>query len=127
MRRVTGIGGIFLKSKDSEALYSWYEKHLGIKHDPHGAVFMWRDAEQPEKPGSTAWSIFSHESKYFEPTSSPNFMVNYRVENLEALLEALREEGVWIDDKRDNSFGRFAWIRDCDGNRIELWEPPEGT
>jgi len=123
MRRVTGIGGIFFKSDDPEALYQWYADHLGIQRDKDGYVgFRWRDKDDPERSGMTVWSIFSRESTYFEPTVAP-FMVNYRVENLDALLEVLRAEGVWIDEKREYEYGKFAWIRDRDGNRIELWEP----
>ena len=78
------------------------------------------------KPGGTAWSIFPGDTKYFDP-SHAGFMVNYRVDDLDALLEALRAEGVWIDPKsEDYDYGRFAWIMDPDGNRIELWEPPKG-
>jgi predicted enzyme related to lactoylglutathione lyase len=126
MKRVDGIGGIFFKSEEPEKMYQWYEKHLGIKRDKDGYVsFKWRDAEEPEKGGITAWSIFRKDTEYFNPSKS-GFMVNYRVRDLDALLEALREEGVEIDPKReDYDYGRFAWIMDPDGNRIELWEPPE--
>ena len=126
MERITGIGGIFFKSDDPKKLYEWYEKHLGIKADPqYGTMFEWQ--QKDGQPGGTVWSIFSRESKYFDP-SHAGFMVNYRVENLDALLEALRAEGVWIDPKReDHDYGRFAWIMDPDGNRVELWEPPKGS
>jgi predicted enzyme related to lactoylglutathione lyase len=117
MQRVTGIGGIFFKSANPEALYKWYEEHLGIKRDAHGTViFNWAE------PGMTVWSIFPDNTEYFAPTVSP-FMVNYRVADLDALLEELKKESVWIDDKREEAYGKFAWIRDCDGNRLELWEP----
>lgn len=125
MKRVTGIGGIFFKAEDPDKLYEWYEKHLGIKREPHGqgAMLHWREAENPERRGGTVWAIFENDTKYFEPSRAP-FMLNYRVENLDALLEALREEGVEIDPKRENyDYGRFAWIRDPEGNKIELWEP----
>ena len=126
MERVTGIGGIFFKSDDPAKLYQWYEKHLGIKVDPqYGKMFEWQ--QKDGKPGGTAWSIFSRDTKYFDP-SRAGFMVNYRVDNLDTLLEALRAEGVWIDPKReDYDYGRFAWIMDPDGNRIELWEPRKGS
>ena len=123
MRRVTGLGGVFFKAKDPEALYQWYEKHLGIQRDAHGggAVFSWKDDADAE--GVTAWAIFKQDTKYFEPSAQP-FMLNYRVENLDALLESLKAEGVWIDPKReDYAYGKFAWIMDPEGNRIELWEP----
>src|SRR5579862_954950 len=126
MKRVTGIGGIFFKSGDPKKLYEWYDRHLGIKHDPNsGAMFHWRDAEDSTKEGMTIWSIFPASTKYFDPSRS-SFMMNYRVENLDELLKVLREEGVEIDPKRqDADYGRFAWITDPDGNRIELWEPPK--
>jgi predicted enzyme related to lactoylglutathione lyase len=132
MKRVTGIGGIFFKSEDPDKLYQWYETHLGIPQSPHGtgAVFEWREIDNSQKNeaaknGATAWSIFPGNTKYFDPGRS-GFMINYRVDNLDALLEALKEEGVQIDPHREDSdYGRFAWIMDPDGNRIELWEPPK--
>jgi predicted enzyme related to lactoylglutathione lyase len=124
MKRVTGIGGIFFKAKDPEKLYQWYEKHLGIRRGSEGAVtFEWRDVEDSQKKGMTVWSLFPHHTKYFDP-SRATFMVNYRVDDLDALLKVLKEEGVEIDPHReDYDYGRFAWIMDPDGNRIELWEP----
>lgn len=126
MEQVNGIGGIFFKSENPERLYKWYEKHLGIKADPQvGKMFEWQ--QKDGKPGLTIWAIFPRDTKYFDP-SHASFMLNYRVENLDALLEALRAEGVWIDPKReDHDYGRFAWIMDPEGNRIELWEPPKTT
>src|SRR5215469_3683207 len=98
MKRVTGIGGVFLKSKDPKAMYAWYEKHLGLQHE-HGFVsFNWREADDPEKEGTTLWTLFPQDTKYFAPSTSP-FMMNFRVENLEELLNALRAEGVQVDDK----------------------------
>lgn len=128
MKRVTGIGGIFFKSSDPKASYAWYQKHLGIEPSPDGsgAIFQWRDNDDPTKEGMTIWSAFPRDTKYFGP-GSQTFMMNYRVENLDALLEALKAEGVEIDPKReDQDYGRFAWIIDPEGNRIELWEPPAG-
>jgi len=125
MKRVTGIGGIFFKSDDPEKLYQWYEKHLGVVREPHGqgAAFHWREAKNQEKTGLTAWSIFPRQSRYFDP-SRASFMINYRVDDLDTLLKALKEEGVEVDPHReDYDYGRFAWITDPDGNRIELWEP----
>ena len=129
MKRVTGIGGIFFKSTDTERLYRWYEKHLGITRaqDGSGAIFEWHEPDSIQNKevqnGMTVWSIFPQETKYFNPSSS-NFMINYRVEDLDALLQTLKEEGVEIDPHReDYDYGRFAWIMDPDGNRIELWEP----
>ena len=124
MKRVTGLGGVFLKCNNPEAMYGWYEKHLGVTRE-HGAVaFQWRDTEEPEKTGTTIWSLFPENTKYFEPSRSP-FMMNFRVENLEQLLTALRAEGVQVDEKVETcDFGKFGWIIDLEGNRIELWEPP---
>lgn len=127
MKRVTGIGGIFFKADDPKKLYEWYAKHLGIQSEPNGmgAMLHWREDENPERRGMTIWALFEKQSKYFEPSSAP-FMLNYRVDNLDALLEALRAEGVQIDPKReDHDYGRFAWITDPEGNKIELWEPPK--
>lgn len=126
MKRVTGIGGIFFKSKDPKALTDWYASHLGIPLGEYGQVmFEWRGAEDPTEEGVTVWSPFPEDTTYFEPTKAA-FMVNYRVDDLDALLEALKAEGVVSDPKREDSeYGRFAWINDLEGNRIELWEPPK--
>ncbi|HLQ00378.1 MAG TPA: VOC family protein [Candidatus Limnocylindria bacterium] len=125
MKRVTGIGGIFFKSENPEKLYQWYQKHLGIESaaDGSGVGFPWRDADGKQKNGRTVWAIFPSQTKYLDPSRS-SFMINFRVENLDALLEALRKEGVEVDPHReDYDYGRFAWIMDPEGNRIELWEP----
>lgn len=127
MKRVTGIGGIFFKSDHQDKLYQWYEKHLGIQHaaDGTGTAFEWQEINDAERKGMTVWSIFPRDTKYFDPSSSP-FMINYRVDDLDALLAALKAEGVQVDPHReDYEYGRFAWIMDPDGNRIELWEPPK--
>jgi predicted enzyme related to lactoylglutathione lyase len=127
MKRVTGIGGVFFQADDPEKLYQWYEKHLGIQREPHGqgAVMYWREDQNPERRGLTAWALFEKRTPYFEPSRAP-FMLNYRVDDLDAVLEALRAEGVTIDPKReDYDYGRFAWIMDPEGNKIELWEPPK--
>jgi predicted enzyme related to lactoylglutathione lyase len=129
MKRVTGIGGIFFKANDSEKLYTWYERHLGVKReaDGSGAVFHWREKADEnsasEKPGMTVWSVFPKDTKYFEPSTS-GFMINYRVEDLDALLAALTSEGIQIEGRQNYEYGKFAWIMDPEGNRIELWEPP---
>jgi predicted enzyme related to lactoylglutathione lyase len=127
MERVTGLGGLFFKAENPEALYAWYEKHLGIKRDPSGAVaFVWRESKEQAKLGQTIWAIFPKSTKYFQP-SSASFMMNFRVADLDGLLKALKEEGVEIDPHReDYDYGRFAWIMDPEGNRIELWQPPAG-
>ncbi|HUI41849.1 MAG TPA: VOC family protein [Terriglobia bacterium] len=126
-KRVTGIGGIFFKAEDAPSLLAWYEKHLGIKAEPWGGTaFTWQYADGSGRTGQTVWAIFPRDTGNFK-NSRANHMLNYRVENLDALLEQLAGEGVEIDPKRENSdFGRFAWITDPEGNRIELWEPPAG-
>ena len=122
MARVTGIGGIFLKARDPQALNAWYAEQLGIKVEAHGAMFLWSD-EVPGGTGMTIWSLFPEETEYFG-TTPQNTMVNYRVDDLDALLAQLAAAGVWIDSKReDHVYGRFAWIKDPEGNRIELWQP----
>jgi predicted enzyme related to lactoylglutathione lyase len=128
MKRVTGIGGIFFKSKDPNTLRAWYREHLGVESDgANGAAFQWREADQPDREGMTIWSAFPDDTRYFDPSAAP-FMINYRVANLDWLLAQLREEGVAVDPKvEDSDYGRFAWIMDPEGNRIELWEPPAAT
>lgn len=124
MARITGIGGIFLKAQDPKALSAWYAQHLGLPlSDYGGANFLWSD-ELPAGTGSTAWSLFPEATEYFGP-GPQTAMVNYRVDDLDGLLQQLASAGVWIDPKRDDSeYGRFAWIQDPEGNRIELWQPP---
>lgn len=126
MSRVTGIGGIFFKARDPEALRAWYRDHLGLDIQSWGGVtFRWSDAE-PDRPGVTVWSVFPEDSKYFDPSPAP-FMVNYRVSDLARVLAELRAEGCSVDDKVDESdFGKFGWVMDPEGNRVELWEPPAG-
>ena len=126
MKRVTGLGGVFFQADDPEKLYQWYEKHLGIQREPHGqgALMHWRENDNPERRGATVWALFEKRTPYFEPSRAP-FMLNYRVDDLDALLEALRAEGVTIDKHEDSDYGRFAWIMDPEGNKIELWEPPK--
>jgi predicted enzyme related to lactoylglutathione lyase len=126
MKRVTGLGGVFFQADDPEKLYQWYEKHLGIQREPHGqgAMMHWRENDNPERRGATVWALFEKRTPYFEPSRAP-FMLNYRVDDLDALLEALRAEGVTIDKHEDSDYGRFAWIMDPEGNKIELWEPPK--
>lgn len=124
MKRVTGIGGIFFKAKDPEKLKAWYRTHLGIESESWGAVFHWRD-DPRSADAYTAWSVFTEETKYFEPGKKP-FMINFRVADLHWLLEQLRAEGVEVDPKVEESeFGKFSWVMDPEGNRIELWEPPD--
>lgn len=125
--RVTGIGGIFFQAKDHEALRAWYRKHLGIDvQDWGGAVFAWTDTTGKPTRGTTTWSIFKAGSDYYAP-SSASFMINYRVEDLPALLEVLRAEGCNVLDRIEESeYGKFGWVLDPEGNKIELWQPPEG-
>jgi predicted enzyme related to lactoylglutathione lyase len=128
MKRVTGIGGIFFKANDPAALGEWYRRHLGIDiQEWGGAMFNWKDSAGPAGEGSTVWNLFKADTTYFAPSTSP-FMVNYRVDDLPALLTALREEGCNVDEKMDESeYGKFGWVMDPEGNRIELWQPPEGS
>ncbi|MCO4292352.1 VOC family protein [Solitalea sp. MAHUQ-68] len=123
MKRVTGIGGIFFKCDDPEKQKEWYEKHLGIQSGEYGATFEWREKENPDQIAHTAWSLFKADSKYFFPSTKP-FMFNYRVENLSELLKVLKEEGVTVvGEIEEFEFGKFGWILDPEGNKIELWEP----
>ncbi|MBK7148314.1 MAG: VOC family protein [Bacteroidetes bacterium] len=125
MKKVTGIGGIFFKCKDPKQIKAWYTTHLGINTDPYGATFEWREAADTGQKGSTQWSPFAENTKYFEP-STKDFMINYRVENLEALVEQLKKEGVTIVDSIETyDYGKFIHIMDPEGNKIELWEPKE--
>ncbi len=128
MARVTGIGGIFLRSANPKALTAWYAEHLGVQlSEWGGAKFSWSD-EVPPSTGSTAWSVFPADTSYFGAGTAAGpqqVMINYRVDDLDALLAQLAAAGVPIDPKRDDSsFGKFAWITDLDGNRVELWQPP---
>jgi len=127
MNRVTGIGGIFFKARDPVSLRAWYRKHLGVDvQDWGGAAFRWTDGEGNPAAGTTVWSISDGSGDYFAPSTS-SFMVNYRVADLHALIQALREEGCEVLDKTEESeFGKFGWVMDPEGNKIELWEPPAG-
>lgn len=124
MARVQGIGGIFFKSENPQALYAWYQKHLGIEAQPdQGAMFPWRRHDNPKQEEATIWAAFPSTTSYFEPSKAP-FMLNYIVDDLDSVLAALRAEGVQVDDKVErHEYGNFGWINDLDGNRIELWEP----
>ncbi len=125
--RVTGIGGVFLKARDREALGAWYRRHLDIDVQQGGwALFRWRDHEDPARPGATVWSLFPEHTEYFG-TGGQRAMINYRVVDLDAVLAALRREGVTVDERVEKTEeGRFGWITDPEGNRIELWQPPPG-
>lgn len=120
-KRVTGIGGVFFKSKNPKATKEWYNKHLGLNTDDYGCTFWWKDSDS--KDASTQWSPFKDDTKYFEP-SKKEFMMNYRVHNLKELLTTLKEEGVTIvGEVEEYDYGKFGWILDPEGNKIELWEP----
>ncbi len=126
-KRVTGIGGIFFKCKDPKAIREWYQQHLGLNTNPYGAVFEWRQGADSSQKGFTQWSPFAEKTKYFAP-SSKEFMINYRVADLEALIEALRKEGVVICDTMEvYDYGKFVHIMDPEGNKIELWEPNDAV
>ena len=122
MKRVTGIGGIFFKSIDPKALGSWYKTHLGLDvTDWGGALFQW--GGEGSEPGITVWSPFAQDTNYMQP-SAASFMINYRVEDLDGLLAALKQEGCNVVDKTESSAqGKFGWVIDPEGNKVELWEP----
>lgn len=126
-KRVTGIGGIFFKARNPDSLRVWYRTHLGIEVEPWGGfAFKWQSEQNPTGEGTTVWGVFKPDTKYFEP-SKASFMINYRVENLDELLRVLKSEGCTVDSKIDESeFGKFGWVMDPEGNRIELWQPPKG-
>ena len=124
MARITGIGGVFIKSRgDGAALAAWYRQHLGMAlEDFGGAILKWPD-DKAEDGGLTVWHVASSDSQWFSPSSSP-FMINYRVDDLGALLAQLRAGGVEIvGGPESHENGKFAWIMDPDGNKVELWEP----
>lgn len=124
-RRVTGIGGVFLKARDSASLGEWYRNHLGIDVQDGGwALFKWRDDQDPARSATTVWSLFPDSTEYFG-AAEQRAMINYRVADLDAVLAELRREGVKVDERvEETGEGRFGWITDPEGNRIELWQPP---
>jgi predicted enzyme related to lactoylglutathione lyase len=125
MKKVTGIGGIFFKCKDPNKMKEWYNKHLGLDAGPYGASFEWYEDAEGKKKGLTQWNLNSEAAKLYEP-STKDFMINYRVENLEGLVEELKKEGVTIVDKVETyDYGKFVHIMDMEGNKIQLWEPTE--
>ncbi|QBK05809.1 VOC family protein [Hylemonella gracilis] len=127
MKRVTGVGGIFFAARDPKALRAWYKKHLDIDvQDWGGAAFTWTDPDGNPSKGTTTWAISAEDEHPFAPSRS-TFMVNYRVEDLAALLQLLREEGCNVIGKTDDSeYGKFGWVMDPEGNKVELWQPPAG-
>jgi hypothetical protein len=119
-KRVTGLGGIFFKSEDPKNLKAWYAKHLGV-----GEIFKWIELDNPSPkiPAQTIWSPFRKDTTYFQPANK-DFMFNYRVENLVELLKILKAEGVEVvGEIQEFPYGKFGWIMDPEGNKIELWEP----
>ncbi len=127
MARVIGLGGLFFKAKNPEKLYAWYEKNLGLKRDKTGmaVTLPWADGIRSRQKGMTVWSIFPADTKYFRPSRSA-FMMNLAVDNLDGILARLRRNRAKVDPKVENyDYGRFAWVMDPEGNRIELWEPPK--
>jgi len=125
MKKVTGIGGVFFKSQDPAAMNEWYKTHLGFDTTPYGTSFEWRELENSDKKGLTQWNAFPEKTTYFAP-SEKDFMINYRVENLEALVEDLKKENVTILDSIETyDYGKFVHILDLEGNKIQLWEPAE--
>jgi predicted enzyme related to lactoylglutathione lyase len=124
-KRVTNIGGIFFKAENPKEMNDWYRQCLGIDIQDWGALFKYRDFENPESERYNVFSIFSQRSDYFKPSDS-NFMINFVVENLNELLVELKTKGVSvIGEIKEDEFGKFAWVVDPEGNKIELWEPPK--
>lgn len=123
MKKVTGIGGIFFKCKDPNKVKEWYNTHLGLNTGPYGASFEWYEDAAGKKKGLTQWNVNSETAKLYEP-STKDFMINYRVENLEALVAELKKNGVTVlDDIATYDYGKFVHILDIEGNKIQLWEP----
>ena len=123
MKKVTGIGGIFFKCDDPKKMNEWYSQNLGLPVQSWGTMFKWRDAEDPDKESYTVWSPFAKDTKYFEP-SKKEFMINYQVDDLKALVEQLKADGVtFIDELVDSEYGKFIHLVDPEGNKIELFEP----
>lgn len=121
MKRVTGLGGFFFKTNDPDATKEWYKTHLGLPTDAYGCTFWWKDDDGNKC--STQWSPFKKDTEYFKP-SEKEFMMNFRVDNLVKLLEVLKEEGIeQVGKMEEYDYGKFAWIMDPDGNKLELWEP----
>lgn len=127
MERVRGIGGVFFKARDPKALGAWYAKHLGLVLEGWGgALFPWREHDA-RGDACTVWSPFPADTKYFEPSASP-FMINFRVDDLDAMFAQLRAAGVAVEERVERSeLGAFGWVMDPEGNRIELWQPPGAT
>jgi predicted enzyme related to lactoylglutathione lyase len=129
MENISGIGGIFFKARDAKALGAWYRDNLGVQMMPgmEMSQILWREHEDPTKEGSTVWAVFPATTKYFAP-SDASFMINYRVRDLDRMLEQLRAAGARIEGEvAEDDNGKFAWVVDPEGNKIELWQPKEGS
>ena len=127
MKKVTGIGGIFFKTKDPEKMKEWYGKNLGLATNEYGSVFEFRESDNPENKAYSVWSPFKDDTNYFQP-SEKEFMINYRVENIEKLVEELKQAGVTICDEIESyEYGKFVHILDPENNKIELWEPVDAV
>ena len=123
MKKATGIGGIFFKCKDPAAVRAWYQSHLGIDSEEYGATFTWREDHDPGKQGATQWSPFADKTKYFDP-STKDFMINYRVQNIEEMIADMKKNGVTVlDEIQDSEYGKFVHVLDIEGNKVELWDP----
>jgi len=127
MKKVTGLGGVFFKCDDPQLMNEWYAKNLGLATSEYGTTFEWRQADDPSKKGSTTWSTFPKDTGYFKPSVKP-FMINYRVENIVALVEELKKDNVTvIDEIAEYEYGKFVHVLDPEGNIIELWEPKDDS
>jgi predicted enzyme related to lactoylglutathione lyase len=125
--KVTGIGGIFFRSKDPKETRDWYNKNLGLATNEYGSSFEFRNAHRPDEINYLQWSPFDKDTEYFDP-SKKEFMINYRVQNIEGLVKKLKANGVTIVDSIEEfEYGKFVHIMDIDGNKIELWEPVDSV
>lgn len=125
--KITGIGGVFFKCKDPQAMRKWFHEKFGLSDDKYGHPFLWKKHDSANKNGYTVWNPFDDNSDYFKP-SKQKYMINYRVENLQELIEELRESGVTIvGDIQSFEYGKFGWILDPEGNKMELWEPIDSS
>ena len=124
-QKATGVGGVFFRAKNPKKLCAWYSKHLGLPIEEWGGCqFHWREMKAPKKTGTTVWSTFKSDTKYFG-SGKQQHMINYRVANLKKVLAQLKRAGVWVDRRvEETEYGKFGWAKDGEGNRIELWEPP---
>ena len=125
MAKVLGVGGVFFRAEDPEGLYAWYEKHLGLRRTSGCVLFPWKETGETVQDRMTVWSLFPNGTDYFGPTN-PAFMVNYIVDDLDGMVADLRAAGAQVEGRQEDSvYGRFAWVTDPEGNRVELWQPPE--